>query len=124
MPGIDPALLSSLGSNQAYPGSAPSPVTNAPDNAPTAEPVALHEACTAANEALTGAQSALEDLSAQAELAEDIDAKSEKSIGKAALLVQQAVDLMADVEKSLGEARSAHDDAMDSGDTPADDGPA
>lgn len=120
MPGIDPSILASIGSNQAYPGSPPSPVNVAPggadDGGAQAEPVALHEACTAACEAIKDARAKLEDLSAQAEMAEDIDPKAEKALTQAAQMIAKIDDSMAMVEQTLGAARQDHEGMVNGGD--------
>lgn len=116
MPGIDPALLQHL-SAPAYPGSPPNPGNAAGPGAPAkeppaAEPVALHECCKTAMDAIDAAREAVEELQQQAELAADIDPKAEKAIGDAADQLAKIDDSFDDIEKVLSGQREEHEDLV------------
>jgi hypothetical protein len=63
-------------------------------------------------EAVDAARAALEDLQQQAELADDLDPKTEKAIADAAKMIAEIDDSFDDVEKTLGESRQAHEDLV------------
>ena len=111
MPGVDPALLASLGQAAhaaANPVSAPGPGAPATPP-PPAEPVALHECCQAAGEAVDAAREALEQLQQEVELAQDVDPKAESLVAKIAAGIQQIDDEMEQVEQILAGQRQEHE---------------
>lgn len=111
MPGIDPALLASLGGAGGLPPSAvaaPGPGAPAAEP-PPAEPVALHECCQTAEEAVDAAREAIEQLQQDAELAEDIDPGAEKMIGDVATMIAQLDDKMEQISTVLAGQRQEHD---------------
>ena len=77
---------------------------------PQAEPVALHDASVKAQEACAAARAALEDLAAQAEMAETIDPAVEKSISDASDSMGECDDAMQEIVASLLSAREEHDE--------------
>lgn len=112
MPGIDPSILAAIGNTQMAGGPAVMPGAGggaaAPDE-PKPEPVALHDACKAAYEAVQAACDALEDLAAQAQMATDMDPSLEKKITEASAQLDDISDTMEECEAAFGEKRAAHD---------------
>lgn len=117
MPGIDPSILANIGSNQAYPGSPASPMNATPgagaEPPAKAEPVDLHDSCMEVCETIKSARQMLEDLSAKAEMAADIDPAAEKAIAKASAMLAQVDDTLGTAEEALGAARAEHEDSAD-----------
>ncbi len=113
MPGIDPALLASLGGGAG--GGAPMSAVAAPGpgapavEPPPAEPVALHECCQTAEEAVDAAREAIEQLQQDAELANDIDPGAEKAIGEVAQMIAQIDDKMEQISNVLAGQRQEHE---------------
>ena len=118
MPGIDPSILAAIGGGPS--AAPPGPAAPPPGDSAPAEPVAVHDACQDACALVQQARAALEDLSSQVEMADDIDPKTEKMIMDAAAMVAKADDMMAQAEQTLAAGRQQHE-AMVSGD--GDDGP-
>lgn len=119
----NPAILRSIAANPAaYPDSPASPVQRVPDagGAPTeepaaAEPIALHDAATTAKAQVEAARAALEDLQAQAEMADMIDPAAEKAIASAAEEIAAIDDDLAECVDKLAEARKEHEELMGDG---------
>lgn len=117
MPGIDPSILAAIGGGppSGPPPGAAGPAAGPQQDATQAEPVALHDACQEACALVQQARAALEDLSSQVQMADEVDPKTEKIIGDAAAMIAKIDDSLAQAEQSMGAARQAHE-SMVSGD--------
>lgn len=113
---IDPGILQQIANTgQAYPGAPNNPAGTGAgqEGEPSkAEPVALHEMCETAREAVDMARQALESLAGSAQMAENVDPKVEKAITQAAMTLGEVCDSMDEIGEQLGEARQAHEDMV------------
>lgn len=117
--GAQPNHGAAHGGAAGAPGAAP----HQQQEAPQAEPVALHDAAVKAQEACAAARAALEELSAQAEMAETIDPSVEKAIATCSDSMGECDDGMQEVVANLLTAREDHEAATAVDDGAGDDAP-